>query len=76
MSEGRMSSSKPENVNDLRAWVTMLVIAYLRFYSTPRGNEYELLTYKAMDWLRNEMSCNDVEAMIENAKSTYKMLVP
>ncbi|KAM3171737.1 hypothetical protein ACTXT7_016011 [Hymenolepis weldensis] len=63
-------------VNDLRAWVTMLVIAYLRFYSTPRGNECELLIYKAMDWLRNEMGYSDVETVIENAKSTYRMLVP
>ncbi|VDO10343.1 unnamed protein product [Rodentolepis nana] len=72
--DGLLNKFNIMKMNDLRAWATVLMIVYLRFYSNPDEKESEFLIYKAMDCLQNEMGYSNIEEIIEKGKSAYEML--
>ncbi|VUZ46091.1 unnamed protein product [Hymenolepis diminuta] len=71
----KLTSSKPSEAKDDKVWATVLVIAYLRAYMASKRDEWEMLTEKAIDWLKNDQGCSDVEALIQKAERELEKLI-
>lgn len=68
-------SSLSLSVKDDNIWATVLVIAYLRVYENSKKDEWDLITEKAIDWLKTDQGQSDVEALIKKAEAELKKLI-